>query len=239
MATWLRRGAFGERGSGHGRTSTFPARRPSARPCMASRSPSSGTSSGSSSASTGSDPEASSSRARSKPSWSYVKAPVIDELVEQDAVGVEAGRLDAGADQHERAAADELGQPGLHGRAPCRSTRAPRRRRRRRRRPARPCRARRGRRGGAPGWRRPRVASAWRRSRGSAQATSSTPMRPQRGDARARRWGRRRARGRDWPGRARPWLMPWRATASGSASAAARGSSPSGIGSSSPRRRTL
>jgi len=38
-----------------------------------------------------------------------------DELVEKDAVGVEARRVDAGADEHEGAAAHELREAGLHG----------------------------------------------------------------------------------------------------------------------------
>ena len=38
-----------------------------------------------------------------------------DELVQQDAVGVEGRGLDAGADQHEGAAPAELAQGGVHG----------------------------------------------------------------------------------------------------------------------------
>ena len=83
---------------------------------MASRTPSRGTASGSRRASTGRLPEARRCRA-------CVEAVVVvgegtrdDELVEQDAVGVEPGRLDAGTHEHERAAPDELGQPRFHGR---------------------------------------------------------------------------------------------------------------------------
>ena len=81
---------------------------------MASSRPSSGTSSGSSSRSTGRSPDG-------QELEGLLEAVVVvgertgdDELVEQDAVGVEARRLDAGAHEHERAAADELGQPRLH-----------------------------------------------------------------------------------------------------------------------------
>ena len=77
------------------------------------------------------------------------------------------------------------------------------------------------------------AASAWRRSPGSAQHDVVDAHGPQHGDGqRADRAGAEHQRG--LPGRARrPGGSPWSATASGSASAAARGSSPSGIGSSS------
>ena len=153
-----------------------------------------------------------------------------DELVEQDPVRVEPGPLDAGADQHERAGLHELRQPRLHrlGLAGALEHHVdgvvdhahrlghvrhlelvgvehPR---------------------GADGG--GQLLAAGRRL-GAADVVDA--HRPQRGDARARRSARRRARAPRSPGWVPPWWMPWSATDSGSASAAARGSSPSGIGS--------
>ena len=88
----------------------------------------------------------------------------------------------------------------------------------------------------SPGWRTAVAptarASAWRRSPGSAQTTSSTPS------ARSAAMvsapiGPAPSTSTRWPGRMPDRVMPCSATASGSARAAARGSRPAGSGSSS------
>ena len=153
-----------------------------------------------------------------------------DQLVEQDPVRIEPGPLDAGADEHEGAGLHELREPGLHRLGLAGALEhdvdgvvddAHR---------ARPCSARRAPRGGAPAWRRRRrpAPGGWARARRSARRRRPWPAAPRCSSAPI---GPAPSTSTRSPGWVPPWWMPWSATDSGSASAAARGSSPSGIGS--------
>ncbi len=95
--------------------------------------------------------------------------------------------------------------------------------------------------GGVAGrrWRPTARASARRRSAGLGAGRRRRRPGPAARRSSARRSARRPSTSARWPGRTPDRVMPCRATASGSASAAARGSSPAGSGSSSSAARDL
>ena len=186
-----------------------------------------GTSSGAISASVGKAGSASSSRARSKPSRSYTNDPVTVSSLSSIRLGSNVGGFDAGAHHDQAPAPAELVEAGLHGHLLARALehhvvggrrrcdRAPTADRS----PGRPGRSPRRRPGAGPGpggcapgsatvtGPSPRVTSA---------ATASAPMGPAPSTS------------TESPGPISPRVMPCSDTASGSASAAARGSRPVG-----------
>ena len=197
MATWLKRGLPARvEGVRHqadlGTTMTLPAMRPAARSSSASPMPSSGDV-------VGIDQQVGREAVgRQQLERPLEAALVVDErpghgqLVEDHAVDVEGGVVDAGTDHDQDAAAGQLAEPGLDGgpvpRALEHDVDGARRHAARAPRTGRP-RGRRGRRAAVT----PRSAASRRRpSCGSTTVMSVDPHGLERGHARARRSGRRR-----------------------------------------------
>ena len=229
---------LGEVGSVHGRTSTFPASRPVGEAGHGVEEAVQGDD-------LGLDQLVDRDAARGQQGQGLLEAVLVvgegpgdDQLVEQDAVRVEPRRLDAGTDEHQRAAPHQLGEARLHGRGLARALEhhvdgaVDHQARLGDGRHHQVVGSADGRGAHRPGQRLAALAGLGAGHVVDARAPA------------ARRWSARRsarppAPAPRWPGRTPDRVMPWSATASGSARAAARGRGPAGSGSSSSARVSL